>query len=219
MRPTIPPSIALAACLLTGSACELPVDPGSDLPDAAPGARLGPDIDTGADIAAEQGADITGRFDLTAELSSQFSDETFQFPFVADADQSGELTGGEATVTLELSSPAAPEQPKASTDQPAPIDESGAFQATITGYTISPDAFQMLEQETDADVALEAQIVDSDCFRGDATVTMRDVTIQGSTIPELVLEGPFEAVRQGASCDGSSTGGDTGTGDILDAGA
>lgn len=219
MRPTIPPTIALTCCLLGAAACQLPVDPGSDLPDASPNARLGPDIDTGADIAAQQGADITGRFDLTAEVSNDFSDESFQFPLVADADQTGEISSGEATVALEFASPSAPEQPKASTDQPAPVDPSGAFQATITGYTISPEAFQMLEQETEADVALEAQIVDSDCFSGDATITMRDVQIQGSTIPELVLEGPFEAVRRGQSCDGTSTGGDTGTGDVLDAGA
>ena len=198
--------ILLAGLVVGSTACDLPVDPGSDLADAAPPAKLGPMIDTGGDVAARQGSDITGEFDLTARVSSQFDNQVVEVPMRAVADQSGEIRTGMATVELELRPADAPQQPGASTDQPEPIDESGAFQATVTGFTIPADSSDMLQKDTTADVDLDAQIVDSDCFRGDSTITMKDVEVSGSTIPEVVLEGPFTAHRPGASCSGGSKG-------------
>lgn len=208
--------LLVAAAVVAAGACELPVDPGSDLPgDAAP-ARLGPEVDTGADLSAESGADITGEFDLTARVTSEFSDERIPFSMRALPDQSGEIASGDATVSMELRRPDAPDEPGASTDEPAPIDTSGAFVAEVTGYEIPADSSEMLEEDTTADVELDAQILDADCFRGDATITMRDVVVSGSTIPELVLEGPFSAHRVGASCPGDG-GGDAGTDAAADA--
>lgn len=203
------------ACV--GAACQLPVDPGSDRPDTAPPAKLGPMIDTGADIAAEEGTDISGEFELTAEVSSSFSDQTVTIPMRALPEQSGEISSGMATVTLELRRADAPDQPGASTDEPAEIDESGAFVATVTGFTIPASSSAMLEEDTTADVELDAQIVDADCFRGDTTITMKDVNVSGSTIPEVVLEGPFSAHRPGASCPGQGTG-DAGIDAVTDGG-
>ncbi len=203
-RPAPAAPLVVAACLVATAACELPVDPGSDMADAAPSARLGPEIDTGADVTAEADADISGRFDLTATVTSDLSDQETELPAVALAEQTGEIGDEQAAVSLELRPASAPETPGASTDEPAPIDASGAFQATITGYTIPADSSPMLQADTDADVALDAQILDADCFVGETTITMYDVEAGGTTVPELVLEGPFEAARQGASCDDDS---------------
>lgn len=180
-----------------GVACDLPVDPGTDRPDGAPPARLGPEIDTGADVAAEEGSDITGEFELTARVTSEFSDEPVAVPMRAITDQSGEIASGMATVAIQLRSAETPDQPGASTEQPAPIDESGAFQATITDFTVPASSSEMLQEDATADIDLDAQIVNADCFRGDSTVTLRD--IGGS---DFVLEGPFTAHRLGASCPG-----------------
>lgn len=183
-------------------ACDLPVDPGSDLPDDASAARLGPEIDTGADLSAESGADITGEFDLTARVTSEFSDETVPFAMRVIADQSGEISSGDATVSMELRPPSAPDEPGATTDEPAAIDESGAFRAEVTGYEIPADSSEMLEEDTTADVVLDSQIRNDDCFRGDATITLHDVVTSDTTIPELELQGPFSAHRLGGSCPG-----------------
>lgn len=209
----------LAVVLAGGAGCELPVDPGSDLPDGVSNARLGPEVDTGADVAAESGADITGEFDFAAQVTPAERDREVEVRALVIADQTGEIGGGEARVTLEFRSVASPDEPGASTDEPAAIDESGSFQATISGYTVPADSAELLESDTETDIELEAQIVDSDCFRGDSTITMRDVETAGTTVPEITLEGPFEAARSGASCDGSSQGtGDAGeTGDTSDA--
>ena len=199
--------LLIAGALAAGAACDLPVDPGSDRPDGAPPANLGPMIDTGPDVSAEAGTDITGDFDLTAEVSSSFSEQVVEVPIRAVTDQSGEISSGMATVAIELRRADAPDQPGASTEEPAPIDESGAFQATVPGFAIPADSSEMLEEDTTADVELDAQIVDTDCFRGDSTITMKDVKVSGSTIPEVVLEGPFTAHRLGASCPGEGGGG------------
>lgn len=196
--------------------CELPVEPGSDRPDSAPGAKLGPEVDTGADVSAETGTDITGEFDLTADVSSDFGDQTVTIPMRAVVEQSGTIDSGEATAAVELRRADAPEMSGASNDEPAPIDESGAFQTTVTGFEIPADASDMLEEATEADIELDAQVVDDDCFDGETTITMKDVVVSGSTIPEVVLEGPFEAGRVGTTGCGASAGGDTGRETNLD---
>lgn len=209
--------ILVASLLVAGLACDLPLDPGSDRPDGAPPAKLGPMIDTGADVTAEEGTDITGQFDLVARVSSSFNNQVVEVPMRAIADQSGEISSGRATVTLELRRADAPDKAGASTDEAAAIDTSGAFQATVTGFTIPADSSTMLEEDTTADVELDAQIVDADCFGGDSIITMKNVKVSGSTIPEVVLEGPFDAHRVGASCSGGA-GGDTGIAGDTDGG-
>lgn len=191
-----------AVALLAVAGCDLPVDPGSDRSSDAEPARLGPEIDTGADLSARSGSDISGEFDLTARVTSDFSDQTVALEMRAVPDQSGEIASGNAAVSMELRRPDAVDEPGAATDEAAPVDASGTFRVNVTGFEIPADASEMLEEDTTADVGLDSQIIDSDCFRGDATVTMRDVKISGSTIPELELQGPFEAHRLDASCPG-----------------
>lgn len=199
------------AVVVAVAGCDLPVEPGSDRPDAAPSAQLGPEIDTGRDITAEEGADITGEFALTAEVSSDFGDQTVAVPMRADVQQEGAISSGEATVAMTLRPEGGAQGSGASTEEPAAVEPSGAFQATVPGFTVPAGSSEMLEEDTTAEVVLEAQIVGSDCFEGDTTITMQDVVVSGSTIPEVVLEGPFTAHRVGSSCPEPS-GGDAGTG-------
>ena len=191
--------VGLSGCLQT-------VEPGEDLPEESPPANLGPEIDTGADITAESGTDITGTFDVTARVTSSFGGDAVDLAFVAEATQMGEIETGEATVDLTIWQPDAGMSTSGSTDTPADISQKGKFAAEIAGLTLPADSSEMLTSDVDADVTLDSQIVDSDCFQGDVTVTMKDVDIgSGSPIPEVDLTGPFEAPRQGASCDSSAS--------------
>jgi hypothetical protein len=198
------------ACLtivlaLGSTGCLQTVEPGEDLPEESPPANLGPEIDTGADITAESGTDITGTFDVSARVTSSFGGEAVDLGFVAEATQMGDIETGEATVDLTIWQPDAGKSTSGSTDMPAAISQKGKFAAEITGLTLPADSSEMLNSDVDADVTLDSQIVDSDCFQGEITVTMKDVDIgSGNPIPELDLTGPFEAPRQGASCDSSS---------------
>lgn len=224
--------LALAAgCLLgvgvAGGGCEVPVDPGSDLPDSSAPAQLGPNIDVGrrGDVQAQQGADISGTFELQARVTSPMGGGAMPMAFVAVFDQMGAIDEGEATVGVELRAPGSPDEPGPSTEQPGDVSEAGTFEAAITGYTVAAEDVERLEADADADVSLDAQIVDGDCVEGDISVTMRDVEISGvpNPIPTVELDGPFTANRQGTDgCGGSgqmdagSGGGDAGRGDTTD---
>lgn len=214
---------ALWGAALFAAGCDLPVEPGSDLPGDVAAANLGDAIDTGANVTAAPNSDISGRFNLQTEATSQYSSEPIPLTLVAIADQNGDLESGSATVSLELRPPTAPDQMGASTPQPTPISSNGAFQVAVDGYTVSQQSFPMLEADTNAEVNLDAQIINSNCFRGDTTMTLRDVQVSGTTVPKLVLQGPFEAIRQGESCSAQTpkndVGFDAGRPDTSDLGA
>lgn len=197
--------------------CSQRVEPGEDQADAAPPARLGPEIDTatGLDVVARTGADISGEFDVVVRARAPMGGEV-RVPFLALVEQEGEIASGDATVRMELRRPDAPEEAGATTEEPAEVDEEGAFEAVVDGFTVQAGAFDRLAADTSATVRLVSQIVDGDCFRGDATITMTDVEIEDVPRPidEVTLEGPFRATRESGACSGggASDAGD-GTGD------
>lgn len=190
--------------MLVAAACSQRVEPGEDLMDTAPAAKLGPNIDTrtGLDIQAASGADITGEFDVRIRAKHQQAG-LVEIPMIALVEQDGEVAEGSATVTLELRSSESPETPGAETDDPADVDEKGKFEATVDGYTMSKSSFEGLQSDTEATVVLDSQIVDSDCFRGDAKITMKNVEVPQAPEPvDVKLEGPFTAARNAGACGG-----------------
>jgi hypothetical protein len=218
LRPSRAACLVAAACgLFVGAVgCQEPVEPGSDLPDQAPPPNLGPNIDVGfiGDIEAAPGADVTGRFTLTAEARSQMGGQTVPFAFVAIFDQSGTIDMGDATVAVELRDPNAPDM-SGPASMPVSVSATGSFEAAIEGYTVDAESSQFLTSDAQADVTLDGQIVNDDCVIGDATVFFEEAEVQGAPRPieDLTLEGPFTADRQDtAGCGSDGTGGDADTG-------
>lgn len=203
----------LAGVVSCALACEQPIDPGSDLPDDAPPAQLGPQIDTGTlgDVSAEEGTDVTGSFDIVTRVESSLGGSRVPIELSARIEQNGELNSGEATVGMTLRPPNNSDASGASTDQPADVSKDGAFEATISGYTVPASTSEMLASDTDATVRLESQIVDSNCIRGDAEIMLMEVESPQGTLPELTLTGPFTAEREGESCRDGGSNGDAGT--------
>jgi len=206
--------VIIGGIVVTTAACQEPVEPGSDLPQQTSGPNLGPNIDVGliGDVEAAAGADISGRFTLTAEVRSSRGGQSIPFGFLAVAEQSGMIDSGAATVTLELRNPGSPEM-EGPTSMAAPVASSGSFEATVEGYPVDAESSEFLTADAAADVTLEAQIVDDDCFIGDASVYFEEAEVQGAPQPveDLTLEGPFTAERQGSAGCGGGTSGDAGS--------
>jgi hypothetical protein len=185
---------------------EPPFEPGSDLlPDVGP-AVLSSAADGGlADASADEGADINGRFNISGSLPTPVGPEPVDVTFLVQAIQEGTLAGG-ATVDLWILDEDDPERtdpPPPSFEVPAPVDAQGAFEGTVIDLIIPQDFSDLLADDARADVRFQGQILDSDCFFGGFSLTLKEASLTVSDNPVTIpLEnGIFQATRTGASCE------------------
>lgn len=218
---------ALMATALAG--CPLPIDPGADLPEDAGAPALGAladmERDEGTvtppmiDMEVMEETDITGTFEADAQLSPVIGDPV-PVSYLLLATQEGVITDGDATVTLEARDPMNPDAAGATFDEPAAISAEGAFSGQVTGLII-PSAFtDMLLEDADATLDVDATILSSDCFSGTMKLTLIQarLSFDPDTPTDVELEGPFVASRQGTDgCATGQGGEDMGASDMGDA--
>ena len=199
--------VALTACY------EAPFEPGSDLQDVGP-AVLYSESDAGLpDAPAEEGADINGRFDFTGSLPTPVGPEPIEVTLLLQAVQQGTITAGNADIDLLIlnsDDPDLMDPPPPSFLTPVDIDEVGAFDGTVVDLVIPQDFSDLLAADANSDVRFEGRILDSDCFLGRFTLTLKEaaLTIADNPVTIPLENGEFQAVRQGATCNFDAVSGE-----------